>query len=127
MRGNGQPHEHREPRDSDRRIDRHPLPGTEARVQRRAGSHAVILTGTAGQPYRSQDGSRVSVARPTTDPARGAHPGRWRKDTTVSDSYRGATKGELLGAPLARHVAATSASPARRGAARLGGGAMTMP
>jgi hypothetical protein len=53
-----------------------------------------------------------------------------RKETTVSDSYRGATKGELLGAPLARRVAATSASPctpARRGSARLGGGAMTMP
>jgi hypothetical protein len=48
----------------------------------------------------------------------------------VSDSYRGATKGELLGAPLARRVAATSASPctpARPGSARLGGGAMTMP
>jgi hypothetical protein len=41
----------------------------------------------------------------------------------VSDSYRGATKGELLGAPLARRVAATSASPctlARRGSAQLG-------
>src|SRR5580704_14950577 len=104
MHGNGNPHEHREPRDRDRRIDRHPLPGTEACVQRRAGSHAVILTGLAGQPYRSQDGYRVSVGRPTTDPARGAHPGRWRKETTVSDSYRGATNGELLGAPLARRA-----------------------
>lgn len=48
----------------------------------------------------------------------------------MSDSYRGATKGELLGAPLARRVAAMSASsctPARRGSARLDGGAMTMP
>ena len=48
----------------------------------------------------------------------------------MSDSYRGAAKGELLGAPLARRVAATSASPctpARRGSARLGSGAMTMP
>lgn len=53
-----------------------------------------------------------------------------RKGTTVSDSYRGATKGEPLGAPLARRVAATSTSPctpARRGSAPLSGGAMTMP
>ena len=34
----------------------------------------------------------------------------------MSDSYQGATKGELLSAPLARRVAATSASPARRDA-----------
>jgi hypothetical protein len=45
----------------------------------------------------------------------------------VSEGYQGATNGELPGAPLARRVAATSASlctPARRGSARLGGGAM---
>src|SRR5580692_7792870 len=102
MPGSNQPHEHREPHNRDRRIDRQPLPGTEAVTQRHAGSTAGILTGPAGQPYRSQDGFRVSVTRPTTDPGRGAHPWRWRKETSVSDSYLGAAEGGRPGAPLAR-------------------------
>jgi len=69
----------------------------------------------------------VSVARPTTDPARGAHPGRWRGDRSerqLPGRHQRATR-RTAGPPRRCHVRVTG--PARRGAARLGGGAMTMP
>ena len=45
----------------------------------------MILTGQAGRPYQSPDGSRVSVMRPMTAPRRRAHPGAVEtKQTSVS-------------------------------------------
>lgn len=72
----------------------------------------MILTCLAGRPYRSRDGHRVSVARPTTGPAAARTLGGEREETSVSDSYLGATEEELLGAPLARRLSGRQRSVA---------------
>src|SRR5579859_3559506 len=99
MPGNREPREHGEHRDRGCRIDHHPLPGTEACVQRCAGSHAVILTGPAVQPCRSQDGFVVSVMRPTTDPAAAGTLDLDRTETPVSDRNQGASEGDPAAIP----------------------------